>query len=184
MKKFIEKSLKANLGEGKEIQPINLPSEEVRETEGLIKDELRTGKTLDEAAEAVQVTRPDIEVALVEQAKQDVFAKTFDDFEDVKGAIHEAALYLGFNPRKIKRFINVFRLQALIANRRGLIETGTIQLRLLAKWITIVTRWPELVEAMLIDQNFLKNLKEAYFASEELSQSDDKFLASAKGKKI
>ena len=37
---------------------------------------------------------------------------------------------------------------------------------------------------MLVDQNFLKSLKEAYVASEELSQSDDKFLASAKGKKI
>lgn len=184
VKKFIENNLKANHGEVKVIQPINLPIEKVKETEGMIEDELRTGKTLDEAAETVQSSRPDIEDKLLEEAKQRAFTKTFDDSEDVKDAIHEAALYLGFNPRKIKRFINVFRLQALIANRRGLIETGTIKLRLLAKWITIVTRWPDLVEAMLIDQNFLKSLKEAYLTSEELYQSDDKFLASAKGKKI
>jgi hypothetical protein len=183
VKKFIEKNLKAGRVQGTGIQPIN-QSEEVKETEGLIKDELRTGKSLDEAAQTVQSARPDIRVDLVEQAKQGIFAKTFDDSEDVKHAIQEAALYLGYNPRKIKRFINVFRLQALIANRRGLIETGTIQLHLLAEWITIVTRWPDMVDAMLIDQNFLKSLKEAYLASEELSQSNEKFLVSAKGKKL
>ena len=184
VKKFIEKNLNANLGEGKDIQPINIPSEEVRETEELIKAEQRAGMPLDAAAEAVQTARPDIKAELVEKAKQEVFAKTFDDSEDVKHAIQEAALYLGYNPRKIKRFINAFRLQALIANRRGLMQTGTIQLLLLAKWITIVTRWPDLVEAMLIDQNFLKSLKEAYLALEELAQSNVTYLASAKGKKL
>jgi len=184
MKEFILESLKAKPGAEKGGPTVNPPGEEVTETAELIKAEQRTGKPLDAAAQAVQKTRPDIKVELVEQAKQEVFAKTFDDSEEVKRAIQEAALYLGFNPRKIKRFINAFRLQALIANRRRLIETGTIQLDLLAKWITIVTRWPDLIEAMLIDQNFLKSLKEACLASEELSQSNGRFLASAKGKKL
>jgi hypothetical protein len=72
-------------------------------------------------------------------------------------------------------------LQALIANRRGLIQTGEIELQLLAKWITVVTRWPDMIDAMLIDQSFLKSLKDAFMASEELSQYNEGFFATPPG---
>lgn len=165
---LVETFINKNLGVPEE-EPTTEPSrEEVAEAEQLIKAEQRAGKSLDEAGEAVQVARPNMPREVVAEAKRGVFAKSFDDSEEVRKAIHEAAPYLGLNPRKIKRFINIFRLQALIANRRGLLEAGTIQLGLLAKWVIIATRWPDMIEAVTTDQNFTNSLKQAHEMQEQL----------------
>ena len=98
----------------------------------LIQDVQRAGNTLNASAQTIQQAQPDISPQSIEEAKQVVFARTFDNNEAVRNAIHEADQYLGYNPRKIKRFINTFRLQALIVNRRRLLEKGIIQLSILA----------------------------------------------------
>jgi hypothetical protein len=64
------------------------------------------------------------------------------------------------NARKIKRFINLFRLNILIANRRGLLEQGVVEIAQLARWNAIVARWPDFVD-WAMDQAFLKRLSEA-----------------------
>ena len=163
---FIDAHLDAAKGE---LPPRPFREERI-EAEQLIEAEQRAGKSLDEAVQVVQAFRPDISREVVAEARQEVFAKSFDDSEGVRRAIHEAAPYLGLNPRKIKRFINFFRLQALIANRRGLLETGVIRLDLLAKWVIIAMRWPDVIEATMTDRSFSISLKKAHKTREKLRQ--------------
>jgi hypothetical protein len=161
--RLIESFVDAHLGSLSE-EPSEKPrEEEVRvEAERLIEAEQRAGKPLDEAVEVVKVARPDMSQEIVTEARQEVFARSFDDSEDVKHAVYEAVPYLECNPRKIKRFINVFRLRALIANRRGLLEGGVIRLELLAKWMIVGMRWPDFARVASDDESWIASLVEAY----------------------
>lgn len=163
MSDFVNRSLKAGRKEdtdGRRDAGEAVPVE-VQQAEELIQAELRTKKyvSVDEAAKAVKQQAPNLSDTVVEQAQQEVFAKRFDDSEDVQRAIHEMVRYLGYNPRRVKRFINVFRLQTLIANRRELLQDDKIDLQLLAKWVVMITRWPDISEAMQTDNGFVSRLK-------------------------
>jgi hypothetical protein len=105
------------------------------------------GKSLEEAVRAVG--DPGVPEHVMTEAKVERFAESFDSFGVVRDAVRSAASKLGNNPRKVKRFVNAFRLQALIANRRKLLENRVIQLHLLASWLVAETRWPELMSDVL-----------------------------------
>jgi KAP family P-loop domain len=49
----------------------------------------------------------------------------------------------GFNPRRLKQFLNVFRLQRLIAFRTGRLQGVT--LNQIGKFVALVLRWPDIV---------------------------------------
>lgn len=99
----------------------------------------------------------------VAEAKVEIRARSFlRDSEEVARAVSGAAPYLGYNPRKVKQFINLFKLQALIANRRKLLDQRTIKLDQLSKWLLVSTRWPAVVEAAIADQDFVERLLLAY----------------------
>ncbi len=144
--------------EKKETPP---PKEDILEAEQLIEAEQRVGKSLDIAAETVRQARSDISDSTLVKAKEEIRVRSFDDSQVVQDVILQVAPFLELNPRKIKRFINLFRLQALIANRRGLLEAGAIKLDVLAKWIVISSRWPSVVDALLADEHFIDHLKKA-----------------------
>ena len=99
---------------------------------------------------------------IAQKLRQERFVESLNDSKEFKDALASITDYIERNPRKRKRFINTFRLQALIANRRGLLETGVIRLDLLAKWMIIVTRWPSMATAITFDKNFVNNLQEAH----------------------
>ncbi|HEX9596663.1 MAG TPA: hypothetical protein VF982_07280, partial [Anaerolineales bacterium] len=80
------------------------------------------------------------------------------DSSEVLQAIKDATPYLSANPRKIKRFINAFRLQALIANRRGLLQDKTIDISYLGKWTVIAIRWPQFLGDLATDPELLFDL--------------------------
>ena len=155
---FIDTML-SGIEENKETPPLG---EDVLEAEQLIEAEQRVGKSLDAAAETVRQARSDISDSTLVKAKEEIRVRSFDDSQVVQAVIRQVAPFLELNPRKIKRFINVFRLQALIANRRGLLETGAIKLDVLAKWIVISSRWPCMVDALLADEHFIDHLKKAW----------------------
>lgn len=123
--------------------------EKVAEAERLIADRLRSQMPLNEVIEEIKATRLDLGYNNVERAGRSVYAVTLDDSKDVQDVILGIAPYLENNPRKIKRFVNLFRLQALIANRRGLLQSGEIRLDLLAKWAVLSLRWPEGVQSAI-----------------------------------
>ena len=157
-------------------------SAKVQEVAQLIVAEQRGGiKPLDAAAERVMQTRSDISEVTLVKAKEEIRAKSFDDSQVVQDVIREVAPFLELNPRKIKRFINLFRLQALIANRRGLLETEVVKLDVLAKWIVITSRWPSIIEALLDDKDFIKRLKEACEIANTIRQERLKYLPAVNG---
>ena len=106
-------------------------------------------------------------------AQKEIRVKSFTDSEEVRNAIREAAPYLGYNPRKIKRFINLFRLQAFIASRRGLLNQHAVRLDLLAKWVVVATRWPDIVETILVGQEFIDRLLQAHAIQQKLLKSNN-----------
>jgi KAP family P-loop domain len=158
---------------GDDDSPQPLTSDKVTQTEELIRAEQRTGKSLDQAAQVVTTQGHKIDEAVIRKAKQEIFAKSLDDSPEFRDAVNGAARYLGFNPRKFKRFLNNFRLLALIYNRRGLFDRGTHQLTLLANWTIISTRWPDVNDALDADPKFLLLLVDAYKARDIVHQRQD-----------
>ena len=131
------------------------------------------GKSLEEAARAVG--GPEMPEHVVAEAKVERFAESFDSYGVVRDAVRSAASKLGNNPRKLKRFVNAFRLQALIANRRKLFEDGVIQLHLLGSWLVAETRWPELMSDVLNDPDLVGRARTARNAIDFYeSHTDDK----------
>jgi hypothetical protein len=75
-------------------------------------------------------------------------ADSFDEDPKVRSAIESVQIYLKYNPRREKRFLNSFRLLTLIATYRGLIEQEVISLELLARWVIIQMRWPDIIDTL------------------------------------
>jgi len=70
------------------------------------------------------------------------------EHEDIRRAILLASALLKDNPRQVKRFINLFRLQVYIAETRSmLLETGLTP-RALAVWVAWYMQWPQLLRAL------------------------------------
>lgn len=143
------------LGRGRRHEPEPPATTGVREMEHQIKAEQRVGKTVEQAAEAVSART--VKQADVEEAKKRIDERSADEAEQVRLAVVEAAPYLEFNPRKIKRFINTFRLQALVAQKRGMLAEPA-EATLLARALIIATRWPDLVEGLIPDRKYVDDL--------------------------
>jgi hypothetical protein len=141
-----------NLGRNPALPP---PQPQVNEPQRLLQAEQRTGKSLAEAKIAVQQSNPEIATEL-EKAVEEIKARSFDDNDEVQQAVRDSAPFLGYNPRKIKRYINLYRLQALIAYRRGVLE-DSVSLDMLGKWILISLRWHEFLDEALEHPAFVKN---------------------------
>jgi hypothetical protein len=132
----------AQLGQN---QPAAGPLKPVAEkqAESLLQAEQRAGKSLGEARKLVAQNYPDL-AADLENAQKAVQARSFEEIGEVQEAIQEMAAFLDYNPRRIKRFINLYRLQALIAQQRHLLET-TLSFDTLARWVLIQMRWPDFI---------------------------------------
>jgi KAP family P-loop domain len=85
------------------------------------------------------------------------------------------------NPRRLKQFINLFRLRLHIASNTGLLDkvdgkTAALTAEQLGKLTALQLRWPDFVEAWLADPNLLKSLQEAAL-SEAAADSDDPWFS-------
>ncbi|RZU40038.1 P-loop NTPase fold protein [Edaphobacter modestus] len=88
----------------------------------------------------------------------------------VKRIVADVAPALEYNPRRIKQFINQFRLSAIIASQTGLFDPGIgfagFTPEILAKLLVITLRWPSLITDALSSRKLL-------FALEVMAISDD-----------
>jgi hypothetical protein len=70
-----------------------------------------------------------------------------------------------YNPRRLKQFINTFRLKTYIASRTGLFDASGDHARLtpykLGKFVAISLRWPLLLADLDADRRLLSNLQDA-----------------------
>jgi hypothetical protein len=106
--------------------------------------------------------------------------ETFDQREDVRKSLAEAAAYLEYNPRKLKRFLNHYRLKAAICQERELINDGVIDLATLSKWVVMETRWPDFIAILRDTPGFGKQLVEVHDKLQDVIQQQEKEVAKQK----
>ncbi len=136
-------------------------SAEVKQAAEFIQAERRAGeKDIDRAAEEVS-KRLKLPPERVEEAKR-LVTERFEDSPHVREAIGEAVGYLERSPRQVKRFINVFRLHAILSKRRGFIEDTKEDLQLLAMAVVMWMRWPLLAQALVKGREPFEKLRDAY----------------------
>lgn len=161
--------------------PARADKSDLKRQAAIVKDALtkeeQKGKTLDEAAASAPLAN--VSQKVVAEAKAERFAESFDSYDVVRKAVKSAARLLYNNPRKVKRFVNTFRLQALIANRRKLLEEKVIDLELLAMWLVAETRWPELMNDILADPTLLAQADFARKARDQYHEKQDEATARA-----
>lgn len=90
-----------------------------------------------------------------------------DDSATLDSMIDMADQVLDHNPRNVKQFVNLFRLQAFIANETGLFGTersvtksgSPITIPQLGKFVILSMRWPEFVADAARDPELVRNLE-------------------------
>jgi len=111
---------------------------------------------------------------------QDIWTNDLaEEFENsLDSVVKMATPVLGNNPRRVKRFINLYRLRAVLTRSEGLLVTygedlseETITLPQLAKFVIISIQWPEFVSRMYNDPTIIEELLE--FSEEEGESIDD-----------
>jgi hypothetical protein len=90
----------------------------------------------------------------------------FNEMTEVMDVIEKMLPYLDYNPRRVKRFINVLRLQAFIAIKRGSL-VDSLQLNALTTLLQIALRWPDFAVEMINDPHVDDDL---FFVSSTLVQ--------------
>ena len=116
-----------------------------------------------DAAEILRKAGGDIELIDVDEQKQaaqgppeeereGLFLGEKGDSLTVRNIVLMAAPALDYNPRRIKQFVNLFRLEAYIAHETGLFRKaragsprGPLTLEQLGKFVAIGLRWPRLL---------------------------------------
>jgi hypothetical protein len=88
--------------------------------------------------------------------------KEGDDSAYFQGITNNIAPFFHSNPRRLKQFVNAFRLKAHIASSTGLLGADTASPRLtlpqLGKFIAITLIWPEIVDDLSNDPQLLATL--------------------------
>lgn len=101
---------------------------------------------------------------------REVFAteilERFNELTEVQEVIENMLPYLDYNPRRIKRFINVLRLQAFIAIKRGSL-VDSLQLNALTTLLQIALRWPDFAVELINDPQVDDDL---FFVASTLAQ--------------
>ncbi|HEY2859171.1 MAG TPA: P-loop NTPase fold protein [Terracidiphilus sp.] len=91
-----------------------------------------------------------------------------DDSHTLDALIDMANVAFDRNPRNVKQFINMFRLQAFIASETGLFENPEVtrwsglllMVPQLAKFVALCMRWPRFVNTALNNPNLLTELED------------------------
>ncbi len=81
------------------------------------------------------------------------------DSDRIRRIVRAVAPTLGHNPRRIKQFLNLFRLRAYIALETGLLdevgEKRGLSLEQIGKIVLLSMRWPELVAEWIQDRDLM-----------------------------
>nr|WP_049907641.1 P-loop NTPase fold protein [Haloferax elongans] len=131
------------------------------------------GNILDAETEDASTDREDI-ATLWEENLAAQFEATLDDI------VAMAAPALGNNPRQVKRFLNLYRLRAVLAESEGLLADrgedpvgDTITLPQLAKFVVISIQWPSFVTAVSNDPTALERVSDYATGEEEDAEKYD-----------
>jgi len=162
MKRFIEGNLSREEGIAR-VFPESL--ETLATAKEHLRDQIRSVNSIEQINSTAEKIELDVNDAVAEILKREVIGETilenFDNLDEVKTILVRMLDFLDYNPRRIKRFINVFRLQAFIAVRLGSLVDRR-QLISLGTWLEIAFRWPQFIEHMMNSTRFDDDLYSAY----------------------
>jgi len=87
-----------------------------------------------------------------------------DDSRTLDRMIDMADCVFDHNPRNVKQFVNMFRLQAFIANETGLfgsdrVSRGGLTIPQLGKFVLLSMRWPHFLAAASSDTELIRNIE-------------------------
>jgi hypothetical protein len=107
------------------------------------------------------------------------------DSDSIREVVKMVAASLDYNPRRIKQFLNLFRLRALLASQTGLFGTpqnsqrfDPLTLEQLGKLVAILLRWPLLFVDLETDPELLGRLQSYALGSEKsIGEPLDQFWA-------
>ncbi|WP_054493079.1 P-loop NTPase fold protein [Ardenticatena maritima] len=137
-----------------------------------------TSERIQQAAERLQAERRARPEKAVEEIAQELFPNEPEEIRrraveyveerwhesaDIRHAIHRALEHLEPNPRQAKRFVNIFRLQTMLAKEVGCLSRvpTDAELDALAAAIVIQMRWPHLARQALTNPEAFGKLHEA-----------------------
>ncbi|MCK4872060.1 MAG: AAA family ATPase [Phycisphaerales bacterium] len=89
------------------------------------------------------------------------------DSDHIRAIVKMVAPALGGNPRRIKQFVNTFRLRVHIADRTGLLDldgsagSPAVSMEQLGKFVAIGLRWPLLLSDLSKDRGLLSTLSKS-----------------------
>jgi hypothetical protein len=106
------------------------------------------------------------------------------DSASVRDIAKMIAVTVHRSPRKLKQFINVFRLKAYIANQLGLFEddrNGKQQLTFeqLGKFVAISLTWPKVIGELAANPALLSSLEQAAVAKASMQKPTTEHTSSA-----
>lgn len=98
--------------------------------------------------------------------------------------VHFVSPILDYNPRKIKKFINLYRLRTLLAREIGLLDwmeydmpvRGNLTLQQLGKFVAISLRWPKLLSHLSSNPGLLSDLHSVAIDEKSISDDDSDIL--------
>jgi hypothetical protein len=128
-------------------------------------------------ASSPQTPPPSEEKQQIQRIKRIEIEKAYNS-STVRNIVLMVASALDYNPRRLKQFVNVFRLKAYIANDTGLfdeVQQGTsikkhLTLEQLGKFTAISLKWPRLLVDLNANHTLLAKLQK--FALNPSDQSD------------
>ncbi len=105
------------------------------------------------------------EAAAQREVRETVKFRVTEDFETLRGIVGVVSVALEYNPRRIKHFVNVFRLRTFIGAETGLFDQPgdhsiePLKIEQLAKFVAISLRWPLLLIDLESDPSVLTKLQ-------------------------
>lgn len=122
--------------------------------------------------------KPEKAVFLKEKIIEKMANEFSDNDNELDGIIEELVPALGNSPRKIKRFVNLYRFYRFMqfsGQNKMLRDVGANSL---GRWIVIMIRWPQLVRAIQweADTEFItgiSSLERAQKVQDEINKSDN-----------
>jgi len=106
---------------------------------------------------------PGAKEAQSEAAIQQFQIQFSTDSDSILRIVREVSPFLDDNPRRLKQFINIFRLRAFVAYETGALENGKMTPQQLGKLIAIQMRWPVLAAKYLSDLRLWSSLQSRDF---------------------
>ncbi|MBK8026831.1 MAG: TIR domain-containing protein [Chloroflexi bacterium] len=148
MKHFVERNLERQAGEQTEARPDQQVVEAVKGRLAEEQADLNSVKKIEARVNELELSKADDNASVRKAVIEQLILENFDNLGEVSQIVMDMLDFLEYNPRRVKRFINVFRLQAFIAVQRGALNTST-QLKALGACLQIAFRWPEFARRLM-----------------------------------